>query len=60
MSSLRLLIALHASVAVLGNFEVVTYNLYWWNVAQNNRWQALYDNIEAQNFELIGFQVNSE
>ena len=56
MRSLRLMIALHASVAVLGNFEVVSYNLYWWNVGQNNRWQALYDNIEAQNFDLIGFQ----
>ena len=45
-----------ASVAL----EVVTYNLYWWNVAQNNRWQALYDNIEAQSFELIGFQARRE
>ena len=57
MPSLRLLIALHASVAVLGNLEVVSYNLYWWNVGQNNRWQALYDVIEGQSFDLIGFQV---
>ena len=38
--------------------EVVTYNLYWWNVGQNNRWKDLYDVIEAQNFDLIGFQVS--
>ena len=37
--------------------EVVSYNLYWWNVGQNNRWQALYDVIEAQNFDMIGLQV---
>ena len=36
--------------------EVVTYNLYWWNVGQNNRWGALYATIEGQAFDLIGFQ----
>ena len=37
--------------------EVVSYNLYWWNVGQNNRWQALYDVIDGQSFDMIGFQV---
>jgi len=36
--------------------EVVTYNLYWWNVAQNNNWSSLWSKIQSQSFDLIGFQ----
>jgi len=36
---------------------VVTYNLYWWNVKQNNRWGALHDRIRGERpFDLVGFQ----
>ena len=38
------------------SLEVVTYNLFWWNVAQNNNWDALYRKVDSQSFELIGFQ----
>jgi hypothetical protein len=36
---------------------VVSYNLYWWNVKDNNRWDALFGQIQDANaFDLIGFQ----
>jgi len=36
---------------------VVSYNLYWWNVGSNNRWQALWNKISDEKpFDLIGFQ----
>ena len=38
------------------SLEVVTYNLFWWNVAQNNNWDALYRKVDSQSFDLIGFQ----
>ncbi|CAE7242312.1 unnamed protein product, partial [Symbiodinium pilosum] len=37
--------------------KVVSYNLYWWNVQQNNRWSNLHSRIRQQlPFDLIGFQ----
>jgi len=36
---------------------VASYNLYWWNVKQNNRWDALYSRISGEGpFDLVGFQ----
>eukprot|EP00931_Biecheleriopsis_adriatica_P057984 TRINITY_DN3444_c0_g2_i1.p1 TRINITY_DN3444_c0_g2~~TRINITY_DN3444_c0_g2_i1.p1 ORF type:complete len:757 (-),score=116.40 TRINITY_DN3444_c0_g2_i1:25-2295(-) len=40
-----------------GQVTVVSYNLYWWNVRQNNRWGDLHNRIrEEKPFDLIGFQ----
>jgi len=40
-----------------GQVTVVSYNLYWWNVGQNNRWTELENTIAGQvPFDLIGFQ----
>jgi len=36
---------------------VVSYNLYWWNVRQNNRWSELWSRIRGESpLDLIGFQ----
>ena len=40
----------------LPDLEVATFNLYEWNVGANNRWGALYDKIQSQSFDVIGFQ----
>jgi len=46
-----------ADAAGRGEIRVASYNLYWWNVRQNNRWDALYGNIRDERpFDLIGFQ----
>ena len=38
------------------DLEVATFNLYEWHVGANNRWGALYDKIQSQSFDIIGFQ----
>merc|ERR1712176_736515 len=40
-----------------GSVTVVSYNLYWWNLRQQNRWNALWNAIRSKKpFDLIGFQ----
>jgi endonuclease/exonuclease/phosphatase family metal-dependent hydrolase len=39
-----------------GTITVVSYNLYWWNVQQNNRWEDLYQKIKEHPADLYGFQ----
>mmetsp|Transcript_69896 Transcript_69896/g.202571 ORF Transcript_69896/g.202571 Transcript_69896/m.202571 type:complete len:642 (-) Transcript_69896:180-2105(-) len=42
---------------VNGEITVISYNLFWWNVAANNRWAGIYQRIsENLPFDLIGFQ----
>jgi len=39
------------------SIAVVSYNLYWWNVGANNRWNQLYETIKRNSpFDVIGFQ----
>merc|ERR1711933_633321 len=41
----------------MGKIAIVSYNLYWWNVKQNNRFGDIHSRISGeQPFDLIGFQ----
>jgi len=42
--------------AASGTVTVVSYNLYEWNVRQNNRWGNIYSKVRSHSFDLIGFQ----
>jgi len=43
--------------AASGQITIVSYNLYWWNVKQNGRWDSLHERIQGERpFDLIGFQ----
>lgn len=42
---------------VLAEITAVSYNLYWWNVGANNRWNELWSRISSHKpMDLIGFQ----
>merc|ERR1719476_662714 len=38
------------------SIAVVSYNNFWWNVGQNNRWSSLYRRISSNRADLYGLQ----
>jgi len=52
LPALMLSNVMHLSSSV----TVVSYNLYWWNVRQNNRWSSLYSTLGTNKADLYGFQ----
>merc|ERR1712050_276266 len=50
-------LSLKQSAKAASKIAIVSYNLYWWNVKQNNRFGDIHSRISGeQPFDLIGFQ----
>jgi len=50
-------LSLKQSAKAASKITIVSYNLYWWNVQQNNRFGDIHSRISGeQPFDLIGFQ----